>query len=327
MGRVLPCQLLLLLLLGPSSVWAPSFALSQDCNAADTVVKEGQTRVINTIGIGGGGGSFNLFVKPGSDFEGVRLEVQASDGTHHAAWFPAEEECFPRDGTWLQYLAGTWVTEVGLSFRFRSNRCWKWCVITTQGKPINFSVVAHGRSGWIKGYPPDGCNITYYTGKIEKLPTCQELIFTSTTNTTTTLSTPALTQDNILLTAASTMVVLVVVVVVAVVLVVDCRKRNSMTLSNEVAFQSQPDVASRALQFTTSQGRVSDQDQESFCCQIRPDRSARRVAVPRPVQDLGKLVYDDVLPEHYVLPRSPFYENVPPAGGSASPHGHLDLFS
>ncbi|KAK8384228.1 hypothetical protein O3P69_009166 [Scylla paramamosain] len=133
-----------------------------------------------------------------------------------------------------------------------------------------------------------------------------------------------LTQDKIVIIAASAAGVLVVVVVVVVVLMVNYRKRNSVTLSNEVRFQSQPTVATRPLQFTTGQGHISDQDQEGFCYQILPDRSARRVVVLRNVQDFGKIVYDDVQPEQDVLPHLPVYKNVPPPIGGTSPNGHLE---
>ncbi|XP_063849768.1 uncharacterized protein LOC135094004 [Scylla paramamosain] len=379
MRRVSPCSLLpLLLLLALSPGNAPSPTLAQDCSAADMVVKEGQPQVINTTQVIRNGeryeGHLTLFLKPESDFEGVRLDVQASNGTHHTAWFPAEEECFPRDGTWREFEARTWKTENGFYLGFMSGRCWKECWIKIfQISLKSLSVVAYGPSRWRNEKPPKGCSVTLVRLSLRiQLPVCQVAPSTTTrtTNATTTIATTSgdiwtskPTHDNIIIIALSAVVVLVMVVLVAVV-VVFCKKRRSMPLPNEVRFQPEPAVVSRPLQSASGQGGISDQYQEGFYYQILPDHSAHRVMVSQPVQsqpavpsrrlrfthgqeripdqdeehiyyeimpDLSarrvvvpRLSHDDVLPELAMRLRSPFYENVSPAGGGVFPHGHLE---
>ena len=60
---------------------------------------EGGTQGIKSKTIEESGNSVTLFVMPKSDFKGVRLDLHGGDGTHHAAWFPVEPQCFPQDNT------------------------------------------------------------------------------------------------------------------------------------------------------------------------------------------------------------------------------------
>ncbi|KAK8384272.1 hypothetical protein O3P69_009202 [Scylla paramamosain] len=100
------------------------------------------------------------------------------------------------------------------------------------------------------------------------------------------------------------------------------QQADKYNVSNVV--RSQPAVPSRPLQSTSGQRGNPAQDVDPVYYGILPDFSSRRVVVPRPARHSEELVYDDVLPELGVRPRLPIYENVPPPGGSASPHGHLE---
>ncbi|XP_063887187.1 uncharacterized protein LOC135114896 isoform X2 [Scylla paramamosain] len=290
MGRALsPLSLLLLLLLllliALSPGGAPGPTLALDCDDANTVVKERETQVIVTMDIGTSElASIIMFVKPESDFEGVRVDVQESDGTHHSAWFPAE--CFPRNGMWQQFLPDTWITKRRLDLRFVFHACGKECKITTvQRGPHSLSVVAHGPSRWIKGRTPTTCDVTF-AGKSwnAQLPTCQDppstkkITTTTITTTNTTSGKPSTlkTQGKINIIAASA-AGMVAVLVVVLVLVIG-RKRNFVTPPNEVKFQSKPEVPNCHPQFTASH------DNEGFSSDILPDLPARPVIVSRPAQ-------------------------------------------
>ncbi|XP_063849465.1 uncharacterized protein LOC135093835 [Scylla paramamosain] len=249
MERVLPCPLLLLLL---SPGGAPSPTLAQDCSAADTVVKKGQPQVINATQLTWDGarygGHLTLFVKPESDFEGVSLHAGTRDRTLHTAWFPAEE-CFPRDGTWLQFRAMISTTRTGLEFRFSSPACWKECETNSvQAMPTILHVVAHGPSRWLTGHRPENCRFQLLReSQRDKMERCKHPPSTTTTRTTVTtttttftstttsntktktstcgtLSAPKLTLYKIIITAASAATV-VVLVVVAVL----CYKQKAVT--------------------------------------------------------------------------------------------------
>ncbi|KAK8384307.1 hypothetical protein O3P69_009227 [Scylla paramamosain] len=211
MERVLPCPLLLLLLLALSPGGAPSPTLAQDCSAADTVVKKGQllVQVINTTQVtwdgAGYGGHLTLFVKPESDFEGVSLYAGTRDRTLHTAWFPAEE-CFPRDGTWLQFRAMISATWTSLKFRFRSPACWKECETNTVlAMPTILSVVAQGPSRWLTGHPPENCRFQML-GELQrdKMERCKHPPSTTTTSTTTTTTTTTTTSTSTTSTNTST---------------------------------------------------------------------------------------------------------------------------
>ncbi|XP_063875921.1 mucin-5AC-like [Scylla paramamosain] len=214
MGRVLPSPLLLLLLLALRPGGAPSLTLSQDCSAADKIVKEGQTEVISTtqsiLKQGRYEGNLTLFVKPESGFKGVSLHAWASDGTHHTTWFPAEEKCFPRDGKWVEFLAMIWTTRKGLVFNSVSAVCWKRCKINTvQAILMNISVVAHGPSRWLTGNPPWQCEVTYYRTKSpDRTAKCLLSPPTATTNTTvtttTTTTSPPIATNNTTATTTTT---------------------------------------------------------------------------------------------------------------------------
>ncbi|XP_045101029.1 uncharacterized protein LOC123498017 [Portunus trituberculatus] len=215
MEKVLPCPLLLLVVLA-----IPSPALAQDCNAADTVVKEGTPHVIKTTLFiqysAGYDGSLTLFVKPESDFEGVTLYTMTNDATLHTAWFPAEEKCFPRDGKWLQFKAMVWSTGWGLQFHLMSGACWEECYINTdQTIPINLSVVAHGPSRWLSRRPHEHCEINLISNKNRKLTgMCKHSPITPTTPTTNSKWTPGYITTTAVSAAAAVVVVAVVVVVV-----------------------------------------------------------------------------------------------------------------
>lgn len=75
--------------------------------------------------------------------------------------------------------------------------------------------------------------------------------------------------------------------------------------------QSQPAIPSRPLQSTTDEAHAPGQDERHIYCEILPNLPERRV-VSQPDQDSEGAVYDDVLPEDGVQPRSPVYTNVPP---------------
>ncbi|XP_063849750.1 uncharacterized protein LOC135093995 [Scylla paramamosain] len=235
MARSLPPPLLLLLMaLSPGT--APSPTLAVDCSSADTVVKEGQTKVIVRVRFAEIKYDLILFVKPESNFQGVRLDVQETDGTNHTAWLPAE--CVPSDGTWREFLVWTGLTENKVALRFRTGKCRKWCESESASRqPIRVTVVAYGSSRWIKRYALEGCNVAKVSTTVspEHLPSCQQPPFTNTTTKTTntnntTSGTPfivKLTQDKIIIIAAVAAGVMVVVVVMVLVV---CRRRQSVTL-------------------------------------------------------------------------------------------------
>ncbi|XP_063849719.1 uncharacterized protein LOC135093968 [Scylla paramamosain] len=364
MAKVLPPPPLLLLLLSLSPGTAPSHTLALDCSSADAIVKEKERKVIVKVPFDEVIYNIILFVKPESDFEGVRLDVQERDGTNHTAWLPAV--CVPRDGTWREFLVWAGLTKTKVALRFRTGKCRKWCETKTPKHfPISVTVVAYGSSRWIKRYMTSNCNVTKASKPDpELLPRCQKPPSTKTI-TTTTPATLKLTQYKITITAASAAIVVVVLVVVVVV----CWRRNSVTLPNEVTFRSQPAVPNHHLQFTTGQGQSLEQDDECFYYEIMPDLTARRVMVSRPAQfqptvpnhrymqfitgqghtpdQDNECIYYEILPdltshrvmvsrpaqdleepicksEHDVQLRSPVYGNVLPRGSIASLHWHLE---
>ncbi|XP_045137083.1 uncharacterized protein LOC123519663 [Portunus trituberculatus] len=263
MARVLPPLLLLLMPLSPGI--APSATLAMDCNAADTIVKEGQTKVILRVRFHEVKYNLILFVKPDTDFEGVRLDVQETDGTNHTAWLP--EECIPRDGTWREFLVWTGLTETKIALRFRTGKCRRWCESeTTLRQPIRITVVAHGPSRWIKRYTPENCNVTNVLNvDPERLSICQEPPSISTTTKATnfnntpsgSLLTSKLIQNKMIIMIIATSVVVAVAVITMVLVLLVCRRRNSVTLSNEAKFQSQVDVLHHYLQLNTGLGQIS----------------------------------------------------------------------
>ncbi|XP_063860928.1 uncharacterized protein LOC135101225 [Scylla paramamosain] len=167
--------------------------------------------------------SLTLFVKPESDFEGVSLYVWTSDGTRHTAWFPAEESCFPRDDTWLEFKAVIWRTGADLSFYFRSLACLKECEINAvQAVPMNFGVVAHGPSKWLTQAPSEICGYQIL-GKSDFNETANCMQSPSTTTNTTINGMHSTLKIIIAASAAAAAVVVVVVVVVVVI----CWKRKA----------------------------------------------------------------------------------------------------
>ncbi|XP_063877384.1 uncharacterized protein LOC135109737 [Scylla paramamosain] len=321
MGRVLPPLLLLLLLVALSPGGAPSPILALDCDAADTEVKEGHTRIIKTEDHKKilSNGDMKLFVKAESDFIGVLLDVEESDGTHHTAWFPAEE-CYPPNGKWQEFRAWAGPTTTGFDLRLRSGTCRKWCESSAASRnPVSLSIVAYGPSKWIVGKPPVGCDVALDVGpRAIRLPTCQEPPSTATTTTTTTICGRPLPVKIIIIVASAAVVVAVTVVIVVVV----CLKRNSVRSPTKGRLQPQPAFRNRHQQFANVQGRTPHQDEEGHYYEILPDHTARREVVSRPAQDSKELVYTGVIHDHGVWPRSPAHEPVPSPGGVASPYGH-----
>ncbi|XP_063879727.1 uncharacterized protein LOC135110945 [Scylla paramamosain] len=287
MGRVLPPpQLLLLLLLllllvslSPGGAQSPNLAL--DCNAVLIVVKKLQKQIISSKQFTWSEAFSNssLFVKPESDFEGVRLNVQSNDSTNHhqTVLFPAEE-CLPRNGKWLQF-------DTGIRKRRKRHVLYASCGKSRKGYTISvlqgvhtLSVEAHGSSRWIKGFLPKGCDVILpSTSENEQLATSKKSSSSATTTTTTFSSG---TQERMIIIASTAGVVVFVVMVVVIV----CRKWNSMVSRIKARFQSQPTVPRCHLQFTTGQGLTVDQDNEGFYYDIMPNGTARRVMVSQPAQ-------------------------------------------
>ncbi|XP_063849850.1 mucin-2-like [Scylla paramamosain] len=179
------------------------------------------------------------------------------------------------------------------------------CTITTTTIPSPFTITTT---------PGPTTTITTTT---TPRPTASSTVLTSTNSTNSTNLTIIYCKQNKI-----TIVLSVVVLVVVVVMVVVFWKRKSVASPNVV--RSQPAVPSRPLQSTSGQRGNPAQDVDPVYYEILPFFSSRRVVVPRPARHSEELVYDDVLPELGVRPRLPIYENVPPPGGSASPHGHLE---
>lgn len=324
MGRVLLLLPLLLLLLGLSPRGGPNPTLALDCDAADTVVREAQTRIVKTDDFEKirSNGDLKLFVKAESGFRGVLLEVEESDGSRHTAWFPAED-CYPPIDSWQEFRAWAGTTATGFDLRLRSGACRKWCESTTPSrKPVSLSVVAYGPSKWITGKPQQGCDVTFDIGpSAKRLPTCQE----PTHNTTVT---PYLYHANSTYTTRPHTVIIVslaaglVVMAVVVVVVVVCWKRNSVKSPTEVRVQPQPAIPNRRLQLASVQGHAPQQYEEGHYYEILPNNTARRVVVQHPAR-INEPTYMDVMPERGVPPRPPAYQLAPSPGGVAAPHGHL----
>ncbi|XP_063850105.1 uncharacterized protein LOC135094181 [Scylla paramamosain] len=340
---------------------ASSFTHAVDCSAADILVGNGEAKLIESMNVKGGAGYFNLYMKPESGFKGVQVQVEETDGANHSAWFRYGSVCFPRREEWVQFMAGTWITRNGLFLRFRSSKCWFYCKTESSlRQPISLSMVAHGPSRWMKGFPPKECGMIYYDpATSEYLNSCSQIPFTTTATSSTNaenLSIYKLTLNKktiIAVLAAGVAVVAAVVVVVAV-----WQKQNCVTLLNMVRLHPRPAVPSSQQQPTTGQGHAPDQHDETLYYDILPeitepgvmgwwpavsshplqftpdqrnegffyetpsDCTARQVAVVVPQLSQDSTVNHDVLPKS-VQSCSPNYENITPAGGGAYPRGHL----
>ena len=189
MARVV--LVLVLLVLNPGVGLSP--ALAEDCAAAaDKSMTEGEIQGIINKTIEGSGDTVNLFVMPESGFKGVRLDLHGSDGTHHAAWFPVEPQCFRQDNKWYQSQAWANTNTDGstsLSLGFRIWRCAMECTIDSPApSQYNLSVVAHGASKWLTGNVPWQCTSEYMVNLNSlNVTTCIEppAPTTTTTNTVT----------------------------------------------------------------------------------------------------------------------------------------------
>ena len=226
MARVV--LVLVLLVLSPGGGLSP--ALAEDCAAAadkamterGVQVTEGGTQGIINKTIDGSEGTVNLFVMPESGFKGVHLDLYGSDGTHHAAWFPLESQCFQQYNKWHQ--AQVWANtntdgNTSLSLGFFTWKCKMECKIDSPApSQYNLSLVAHGASKWLTGNAPDKCHITYMsTPKNFNVTTCK--------NPPTPLTTISkITSGTIMKIVVISMVVLLVVVVVVVMVVFGMRK-------------------------------------------------------------------------------------------------------
>lgn len=78
------------------------------------------------------------------------------------------------------------------------------------------------------------------------------------------------------------------------------------------------EVLNHHLQFTTDEGHISAQDEESIYYGIPLNLTERRVIISRPAPDSEEPLYNDI-----IQPCSPTYQNVPLHGGPSSPNGHL----
>ena len=206
-----------------------SQALAEDCAASEdkamikgVQVTEGRELAIKNMITEETKERFNLFVMPESGFKGVHLDLYGSDGTHHAAWFPLESQCFQQYNKWHQ--AQVWANtntdgNTSLSLGFFTWKCKMECKIDRPApSQYNLSLVAHGASKWLTGNAPDKCHITYMsTPKNFNVTTCK--------NPPTPLTTISkITSGTIMKIVVISMVVLLVVVVVVVMVVFGMRK-------------------------------------------------------------------------------------------------------
>ncbi|XP_063849631.1 uncharacterized protein LOC135093901 [Scylla paramamosain] len=193
MASVLPLLLLLLLLLVLGLGGAPRPTLALNCSVA--VVEEGQTKPIS-IKPAKSQRIFG-FMRPESDFKGVRLELQERNGTPRTAWFPASRECFPRNGMWLQLQTNIEPLTSG-DFRliFHTSACRKECLLQTTSSFHIISMAAAGPSSLYRSKdPPINCEwdlmpFSRHNNQSTRTPLspCQDAPSNTTTTTTTTTS-------------------------------------------------------------------------------------------------------------------------------------------
>ena len=135
----------------------------EDCDTAQVVLGKGEehsfTKDTDRPEI-------NLFVKAESSFEGFSVNVQDVGGTEHTAWFPAEDECFPREDTWYQLLAFARIKNSTIVFGFETKTCRKECErIKPPWGLQQKSVVPRGASRWRQTFPEPHCA----TAKLEAM--------------------------------------------------------------------------------------------------------------------------------------------------------------
>ncbi|KAG0713399.1 hypothetical protein GWK47_016313 [Chionoecetes opilio] len=155
-------------------------ASAQDCTAADHVVEEGNVQTVYQSNAYTNYVWTSLFVQPGTDFEGVSVEVTQLSNTKFEAWFPVDQ-CYPNDATWVQLKVEVETKMLKnppyyyLSFTTTIGYCTKTCTRYLTFYYIRIlSVVAHGSSKWRCTCPATTCLAPQVSNESPNKPMCME---------------------------------------------------------------------------------------------------------------------------------------------------------
>ncbi|KAK8389005.1 hypothetical protein O3P69_020765 [Scylla paramamosain] len=155
-------SLVLLVLVLVLPVGAPCPTPDQKCSAADLAVKHGDVSVTflskqtATDNI-----SWNMYVRPDVNFQGVTLLVQGSQGKH-GVWFPIPNQCFPDKAWWWEMNVGVMLQKRSIPFDaifvVRLDGCSMSCTMNTLDVGFyKLEVTAHGPSSWRMKAPNASC--------------------------------------------------------------------------------------------------------------------------------------------------------------------------